>query len=624
MNFETNFSKSSSFEDFFNVFAPNNNTSFANHHTFMNDEDLDDNMAEFFGVNSQSDNNFLSSSANQSFFETQQQQPLSPSNDMLPKSSSILSLTDFKPTPLSRSSSATSFCGGLYQAPPSLLHNGDSSPLLSSEQQMDEFQKQLTRSGAAPFLSPDSTFKPSSQLSLFKFAKQPDIFSSITKPPMSSITPSDSLLNQELFASLNDVPKCVESINEMDTTSTTNDAMSSSATVVAAATSSTSTTVKQQTSSNGLPAGYKIVNGQMYNDRGYQICGFMNQHNRPCQRIGKCPFHDRMKSDNVISTNGDGIIAAQDSIEPEHFAPSEVLKSKKKKDKKQKQSESTLEVSQPVISQSSENIEVVGKPTTKKPYKQGWTKEEHILFLKGLELHGKGNWKEISNIVVTRTPTQIQSHAQKYFLRQKQQKKNKRSIHDFTMDDLKKNEAAEEVSMEEEGSHKRKRNKSKTSKKASQSTVEEKTTVTAAITEQKIQPNTASSSTPSTTFDESMFKKEVFGEVFTFNNEDISLVKQFNLSPPKQDAYLEVISKLTNLKNFAKQPELPTKSVFESFSADELDFHFSGASTTETTFPSTEEQNNELYDAWDVHNTFALFDADGSFTTQPFHKKQKL
>jgi len=70
------------------------------------------------------------------------------------------------------------------------------------------------------------------------------------------------------------------------------------------------------------------------------------------------------------------------------------------------------------------------------PYKRGWTKEEHILFLNGLQIHGKGAWKEISMIVQTRTPTQIQSHAQKYFLRQKQEVKNKRSIHDISLEDL--------------------------------------------------------------------------------------------------------------------------------------------------------------------------------------------
>jgi len=73
----------------------------------------------------------------------------------------------------------------------------------------------------------------------------------------------------------------------------------------------------------------------------------------------------------------------------------------------------------------------------KKPYKRGWTKDEHFRFLQGLQLHGKGEWKEISEIVKTRTPVQIQSHAQKYYQRQQQKNKTKKSIHDFTVEDLK-------------------------------------------------------------------------------------------------------------------------------------------------------------------------------------------
>ena len=60
------------------------------------------------------------------------------------------------------------------------------------------------------------------------------------------------------------------------------------------------------------------------------------------------------------------------------------------------------------------------------------------LFLKGLELYGKGDWRSISrNCVVTRTPTQVASHAQKYYLRQGSGKKERKrsSIHDITTAD---------------------------------------------------------------------------------------------------------------------------------------------------------------------------------------------
>ena len=66
-----------------------------------------------------------------------------------------------------------------------------------------------------------------------------------------------------------------------------------------------------------------------------------------------------------------------------------------------------------------------------------WTEEEHKLFLLGLQKVGKGDWRGISrNFVKTRTPTQVASHAQKYFLRRTNHNRRRRrsSLFDITAD----------------------------------------------------------------------------------------------------------------------------------------------------------------------------------------------
>lgn len=70
-----------------------------------------------------------------------------------------------------------------------------------------------------------------------------------------------------------------------------------------------------------------------------------------------------------------------------------------------------------------------------------WTEEEHRMFLLGLQKLGKGDWRGIArNYVITRTPTQVASHAQKYFIRQSNMSRRKRrsSLFDIVADEVSK------------------------------------------------------------------------------------------------------------------------------------------------------------------------------------------
>ncbi|XP_057415155.1 transcription factor DIVARICATA-like [Lotus japonicus] len=83
-----------------------------------------------------------------------------------------------------------------------------------------------------------------------------------------------------------------------------------------------------------------------------------------------------------------------------------------------------------------------------------WTEDEHKLFLMGVQECGKGAWRNIARkFVVTRTPTQVASHAQKYYIRQKlsvggkDDNKRRSSIHDITLDIMKNTTPIEDKSL---------------------------------------------------------------------------------------------------------------------------------------------------------------------------------
>ncbi|XP_076944353.1 putative transcription factor At5g61620 [Bidens hawaiensis] len=68
-----------------------------------------------------------------------------------------------------------------------------------------------------------------------------------------------------------------------------------------------------------------------------------------------------------------------------------------------------------------------------------WMEDEHRSFLTGLQKLGKGQWQAISkHYVPSRTPTQVASHAQKFFIRMnstEDKRKLRSSLFDMPLDE---------------------------------------------------------------------------------------------------------------------------------------------------------------------------------------------
>ncbi|RLN54194.1 hypothetical protein BBJ29_003797 [Phytophthora kernoviae] len=58
---------------------------------------------------------------------------------------------------------------------------------------------------------------------------------------------------------------------------------------------------------------------------------------------------------------------------------------------------------------------MLNKPTTRNIERGLWSGEEHDRFLDGLKLYPRGPWKKIARHVGSRSPRQVQTHAQKYY-----------------------------------------------------------------------------------------------------------------------------------------------------------------------------------------------------------------
>lgn len=73
-------------------------------------------------------------------------------------------------------------------------------------------------------------------------------------------------------------------------------------------------------------------------------------------------------------------------------------------------------------------------PATAKSVVGRWTDQEHSLFLQGLQMYGRGKWIQIAELIKTRTPAQVNTHAQKFFIRQllppEERMKRRKSIND--------------------------------------------------------------------------------------------------------------------------------------------------------------------------------------------------
>mmetsp|Transcript_21872 Transcript_21872/g.37703 ORF Transcript_21872/g.37703 Transcript_21872/m.37703 type:complete len:735 (+) Transcript_21872:99-2303(+) len=163
-------------------------------------------------------------------------------------------------------------------------------------------------------------------------------------------------------------------------------------------------------------------NNEVYNSRGFRVCGVRNHRGSLCSRIGHCPFHAHLKSEMMDDDMDQAGGRAGGSADPVKGGTSSGKYNSGDENEQPAGSDGEIGERRGVkrASASLVNVVDVEAPPERIRYKQSWTTEEHARFLEGLEKYGKGKWKQISKYVGTRNAYQCQSHAQKHFIRQNQ------------------------------------------------------------------------------------------------------------------------------------------------------------------------------------------------------------
>ena len=121
-----------------------------------------------------------------------------------------------------------------------------------------------------------------------------------------------------------------------------------------------------------------FINGIAYNSRGFRVCGAKNQRGGYCARFGQCPFHKQKEETTTNVPNN------------------------------------CSEYSGPFFTDKLFPLQ-----SSSRKFKNAWKLDEHQRFLVALKKFGHGNWIQIADYVGTRSASQCQSHAQKYYLRKR-------------------------------------------------------------------------------------------------------------------------------------------------------------------------------------------------------------